>query len=609
MGDLMFGGGIIVFCLIVLFTIVFLFSRVYKRSTKNYAFVRTGSGGAKVIKDGGALVLPILHDVIQVNMNTMKLEVSKKQKEALITFDRMRVDVSAEFYVRVKQDEKAIENAAQTLGSKTLEPDELKKLVEGKFVDALRSVASSMTMNDLHEKRANFVQAVQQAVESDLEKNGLELESVSLTSFDQTDRDFFNPDNAFDAQGLTRLTEEIEQRTKTRNDIIQENKIKIAQKNLDTEREELLIRQNAETARFEANKQIALQKSAQDSEIARFEAEKTREAEIAVVEAQKIAEQARINKDKELRMAKLEAELDLEQKTVEKERVVKEAMIAQQRQLELAEQDKQIALAKKSEEEAAARASSEEARGKQVQATEDVTTISQLAEADRAQKIELIKAEALARKDSIQIVISAEAERKAAEERSHSILTIANADAKAEEVRAKGVEARYAAEAEGQRKLNEAANIQSADIIRMNIQQKLIEALPAIIRESVKPMEHIDSIRIVDMGNAHTVGNSGVAALENGSGSNGSLPDQVVNASLRHRAAAPLMDSLLESLGINQGANISQMVQEVCAKNDLIPTPEVTVENALKAKPVAINIGEKEVKKGSEDKRQLDLDF
>ena len=34
---------------------------------------------------------------------------------------------------------------------KTMSPDELKDLVEGKFVDALRAVAAEMAMEELHE--------------------------------------------------------------------------------------------------------------------------------------------------------------------------------------------------------------------------------------------------------------------------------------------------------------------------------------------------------------------------------------------------------------------------------------------------------------------------
>ena len=107
-----------------------------------------------------------------VNMNTLRLEVRRAQQQALITRDRMRVDVMAEFYVRVQPTIEAIADAAQTLGKRTMNPESLKELVEGKFVDALRAVAAEMAMEELHEQRVEFVQKVQHAVSEDLLKNG-----------------------------------------------------------------------------------------------------------------------------------------------------------------------------------------------------------------------------------------------------------------------------------------------------------------------------------------------------------------------------------------------------------------------------------------------------
>ena len=141
---------------------------------------------------GGAIVLPVLHETIPVNMNTLRLEVRRADDQALITRDRMRVDVMAEFYVRVKPTAESIATAAQTLGQKTMSPNELKNLVEGKFVDSLRAVAAEMAMEELHEKRVDFVQKVQQVVSEDLFKNGLEIETVSLTGLDQTGFKYFN---------------------------------------------------------------------------------------------------------------------------------------------------------------------------------------------------------------------------------------------------------------------------------------------------------------------------------------------------------------------------------------------------------------------------------
>src|ERR1051325_5035140 len=123
--------GAFVLALIVLAAVVavvvWLFHWLYLRSSKERAFVRTGMGGQKVVMNGGAFVLPIVHEVIPVNMNTLRLEVSRGRDKALITKDRMRVDVVSEFYVRVQAATDAIASAAQTLGLRTMQPDTLKE--------------------------------------------------------------------------------------------------------------------------------------------------------------------------------------------------------------------------------------------------------------------------------------------------------------------------------------------------------------------------------------------------------------------------------------------------------------------------------------------------
>src|SRR5438477_5176925 len=226
---------------------------------------------------------PSVHDVIPVNMNTLRLEVSRGRDKALITRDRMRVDVIAEFYVRVQASVEAISAAAQTLGQRTMQPDSLKELLEGKFVDALRTVAAAMTMEEMHEKRGDYVKRVRAVVAADLLQNGLELETVSLTQLDQTAMEFFNPSNAFDAEGLTRLTETIETRKKARNDIEQDTMIQIRNKNLDTERQALEIDRDLEYARLEQGRELEVKRAAQRSEVAREKALKEQEAERAQI--------------------------------------------------------------------------------------------------------------------------------------------------------------------------------------------------------------------------------------------------------------------------------------------------------------------------------------
>src|ERR1700758_1781008 len=225
-------------------TIGLILARLYQRASKDRAFVRTGLGGQKVVMDGGAVCLPVFHELIWVNMNTLKLEVHRSGADSLFTKDRMRVDVVVAFFVRCIPTVEGIANAAQTLGPRTLDPEALKELVEDKFVDSLRAASVSMTMQELLDKRQDFIQGGQNAVAEDLMKNGLELESVSLTRFDQTSMQFFDANNAFDAEGLTRLTEQTQRRARERNEIERDTAVAISKKNFETTQQQLEIDRN-----------------------------------------------------------------------------------------------------------------------------------------------------------------------------------------------------------------------------------------------------------------------------------------------------------------------------------------------------------------------------
>ncbi|WP_313588322.1 SPFH domain-containing protein, partial [Aquidulcibacter sp.] len=321
--------GLVVVGLALFILFGVLVARLYKRASKETSFVRTGLGGESVVVNGGALVFPVLHEIIPVNMATLRLEVTRNSEQALITKDRMRVDVLAEFYVRVAPNREAISAAAQTLGRRTMAPQELKELIEGKFVDALRSVAAELTMNELHEQRTQFVQKVQQAVTEDLTKNGLELETVSLTGLDQTPREFFNPDNAFDAEGLTKLTEEIEMRRKMRNDIETNTRVEIERQNLETQKRSLEIKREEEAATLSQQREIQTMRAQQAAEVALVTAEKSRESEAAKIAAERDIEQERIAKEQANR-----------QRQIESLRATETAELEKKRALELAEQDR-----------------------------------------------------------------------------------------------------------------------------------------------------------------------------------------------------------------------------------------------------------------------------
>ena len=71
--------------LVGLLTIGLIFARLYRRASKERAFVRTGLGGQKVVKDGRAFVLPVFHELIRLNLTPLHPELMPNNAESLIT--------------------------------------------------------------------------------------------------------------------------------------------------------------------------------------------------------------------------------------------------------------------------------------------------------------------------------------------------------------------------------------------------------------------------------------------------------------------------------------------------------------------------------------------
>jgi uncharacterized membrane protein YqiK len=557
--------GLIIVAILVAIA-VWIMHALYLRSSKERAFVRTGLGGQKVVLDGGAFVLPIVHDVIPVNMNTLRLEVIRGRDKALITKDRMRVDVIAEFYVRVAANPESVANAAQTLGLRTMEPEQLKDLVEGKFVDALRTGAAEMTMEALHEKRGDYMRRVREAVAEDLKKNGLELEAASLTQFDQSAMEFFNPSNAFDAEGLTRLTEQIEHRKKERNDVEQDTLIAIRNKNLEAEKLSLEIDREGEYARLGQQRDIEIARARQRSDVATERAQHEQASEGAQIAAKQTIDAARIR-----------SEQTIEQERIGKERTIQSAEIERRMSMELAEQKRATAIALESKAQSEAQAEAEIARALAISAEEKVFTAREVEMAERKKAIDLIGAAQIAERDALRLTSAAQAEKAASVDRGFTIRAQAEADADADKIRSMAMRVRAEIEAESLRMMNEAHNMLTPEARMSALRMRLVDKAEGIIRESVKPMERIEGIKILQVDG---LGGSGGGGSFNGDGQGANFADGVVNSALRFRAQAPLVDQLLREIGI-EGGDIQRLVGSVSgASASLPPAPALKKDPA-----------------------------
>ncbi len=566
--------------------IVYLLHWLYRRSSKEVSFVRTGMLGEKVVISGGAFVLPIIHNITQVGMRTLSLTIKRDGDKSLITKDRMRAELVTEFFTKVPPDERAVSTAAQTLGNRTLDPEHLREVVQGRFADALGEVAAKMTLDEIQENRGQFVKEVTKIADESIGHTGLALETVSIISLDQTPIEQFNPANTFDSQGLTQLTEQIESRKKKRNDITQDTKISIENKNLETVQKELEIKKNEEFSRYKQEREISIQKSNERTETIKQRAEKEREAEEAEINSQEKIEVAKISQNqvieverkltetrlieeiekrrKEQNEIEKNAAYEIRQKDLETEvkvlnldkeseyaRLEKQRLVDMKRAQEKATIIKEQSERQKDAEEAQI-ISEQEIKNAKIAQQKNID--SHRIETEREVRLlDIEKAKRLSIEEhqkNLEIinkskqVLKSKAEEETtraraieAEEKANSARFVEKAQgvkkvdviaaaSKAEQDRHATMAAklRYEIDAAGKEALNAAENLRSDASRRSALRLKLAEKIEAIIRESVKPMANIGDIKIVDV--------NGLPGFSGTSGSGGSSGEEVTAGGL-----------------------------------------------------------------------------
>jgi uncharacterized membrane protein YqiK len=556
--------------------IVYLLHWLYRRSSKEVSFVRTGMLGEKVVISGGAFVLPIIHNITQVGMRTLSINIKRAGDKSLITKDRMRAELVTEFFTKVPPEQRAVATAAQTLGNRTLDPEHLREVVAGRFADALGEVAAKMTLDEIQENRGQFVKEVTKIANESIGHTGLALETVSIISLDQAPIEMFNPANTFDSQGLTQLTEQIESRKKKRNDITQDTKISIENKNLETVQKELEIKKNEEFSRYQQEREIAIQKSKERTETVKNKAEKEREAEEAEITSQEQIEVAKISQNQVIEVEKKltetrlieeiekrrkeqneleknaayeirQKDLETEVKILNLDKESEYARLEKQRLVDIKRAQEKAAIIKEQSErqkdaEEAQIISEQEIKNAKIAQQRNID--SHRIETEREVRLlDIDKAKRLSIEEhqknlevlnkSKQVLKSKAEEERArekaieAEEKANSAkyvekaqgikkVDVITAASKAEQDKHATMAAklRYEIDAAGKEALNAAENLRSDASRRSALRLKLAEKIEGIIRESVKPMANIGDIKIVDV--------NGLPGFSGTSGSGGS---------------------------------------------------------------------------------------
>jgi uncharacterized membrane protein YqiK len=574
-------GAVIVF--VIFISAVIAWKAFYKKAKADEAFVRTGMGGAKVFSDSGGFIVPLVHEVKWISLETMRLEVERKSKDALITNDKFRVDVKVEFYIRVPARSDQILTAARSLGEKSLSAESVKELVEAKLVGALRSVAATKNMIELHEDRDGFADEVQKALMNDLPQNGLNLESVSIVFLDQTDKDVLDPKNVFDAEGLKLITDATERARKEKNEIARRAEVAIKEQDVRAVKEKLELEKDQEYASAAQYKEVETYRAEREAETMKFKIEQEQAVREREITKERAISEAEIIKDQQVKEADIsreqrvrEADISKETYLISRQKEREETEIQKELAIEVAQREKEIGIIQKEKERELEHAKELEAVAEKEQAHQNVITVEKTAEADRQKQVLLIQQQADSEKDQIEKQIAADAAAYEVLKKAEATQKAAEMQAIAKERLAKAILAEMTAQADGEKKIIEAKNVIDRNVLLKEGLVELANVFPAIVREAMKPAEKISDIKVLNVG--------GMGGGEGG----GFGANKVVDAFLQAGAALPMFKEMLRFADVDSKKGILDTLKKAAnqfpvLKDLLAKIPEDLKEAEVKA--------------------------
>lgn len=514
----------IILAIVAVVVVVAFLQRFYRKSTRDTALLRTGAGGRKVALDGGFFALPILHRVDEINMRAHRVMVQRAGDMGLLTEDRLRMDASLEFRVRVLADAQGVAAAAQAFGARALRSEELGQMLEARFIDIVQSCAATRTLDALHERRGEFVQAIREALDGELKANGLVLEAVALIRLDQTPFSSLNENNVFNAVGMRKLAEIVATNKKQRAQTEADAEVAVAQTQLSAHKRRKELQQEQQQTDMNVHMAVENARVRTEAEIGR----------------------AREGAQREIEQARLQRERDVSAAEIEREQALARARLQSQLSLELQRVEQAIALSQQQQQEALAAIEGEQARTKLLLEQEAGMTQREQLIAERNRLLALARVEQEAQADAVKA--RSDAERQ---------LALARAQVEVTRAQALAEQARMEAEAQGQAARIAAENTQSEALMRLRLELARIEAIPVLAEKVAQPLQKIDSIRVHHLsglgGNGNALGNAGQAGLSAASGPLDAIYDMALNL--------PILKKLGETLGADLDMTVPQLAR------------------------------------------------
>jgi flotillin len=531
--------ALVILAIVLLMGIWFL-QRFYAKASLESALVRTGMGGRRVITDGGCVVLPIVHQSQRVSMQTNTVTVSRSGREAVLTSDPLRADITMKFELRVASDTDNIATAAQAFGNRIARGGEVfEDALAGPLANAIQTAAASRDLNNIHLERAEFTQEVARVASEHAGRLGLELVTAALVSIDQSDFSGRDENNTFNARGMRRLAEMVAEEREARIQVETSTEVAVREHRLAQHQRQM------ELLRAERETEIA-----QQEHLTKLEAEAESRALQAHSEARHASETSRIQQEQETEAAKVTSDEALRKVEMRALLELEEARIANG-----------IKLSQSRTKEAKAQAEEEEARAQVILAAENVQAQKERAVTMREKEIEKLKQDR-----------DIELEDARVKSDVNTLLAKAQADASARTASAHAEQSAMEAEAAGRVALNSAENTLSDAVIRMRLEERKLDKMPEIMTQMMKPVEKIDSIRINQIsgpgGGAGSPGGDGVDSAF------GAAMDQILGMAVRLPAMKQMGEEIGMDFDVPTAGRTADYANRIKAKDEPKPNPK-----------------------------------
>ncbi|EPJ47509.1 MAG: hypothetical protein OFPII_11990 [Osedax symbiont Rs1] len=522
----------------VIIIIIMFLNRFYVKPNSQTALIRTGFGGHKIVTNSGLIVMPFLHQLEKVNLKSHSLNISLIESKSVISKDFLRADLEISFYLRVGGSAEEILTAAQIYGNRLNRADELSDILFSKFANAVYCAASKFDFMTMLDKRDVLVSEVFSRLEAGFIKNGLVLEAISISHFDQTELNKLDPNNALTAIGLNKLSKIVSLNRQERIEVETKSEISIQQTQLDLTQQNLLIEQEKCYAKI-----------LHDEVLQKEEVRSKEKMEQLSLESKRKLQEIKISEDHKIEMIKIFNSQDARKQELE-------AILS----VETEKSDNKIKLLKLKETEIDAQITLTNLETSQLLGEEESQTKKDLAREHREKQIALLRAEQASAVSAEQVASQA-----------NEMIKTAQAEAELENLAAHNLKMRLLAEAEGNAAIIASENTQSAALIAQKIIQNKLQVMPEIARQMMKPVEKIESIRINQISG---IGNN---TGTNGDENNQSTFDQALNSILGMSVSLPFMKKMGEQVGLDMDTSIATRMSDSASRSK--NTPQKTRAN------------------------------